>query len=61
MPLYEFRCTKCGEEFDMLVSLSHPEPLTCPRCGGKDLEKKISMFASAKGTCSHGGAGKGHT
>jgi putative FmdB family regulatory protein len=29
MPVYEFRCTKCGHEFEKLQSISAPNP-KCP-------------------------------
>lgn len=45
MPIYEYVCRGCGEEFETLVrSGSAPE---CPSCGATDLEKKLSVFATA--------------
>jgi putative FmdB family regulatory protein len=43
MPLYEYRCTKCGNTFERLV-LGEGEPVTCPRCQG-GVEKLMSSFS----------------
>ena len=40
MPLYEFRCTKCGKEFEKLQKMSDPFP-PCVECAS-DTEKLIS-------------------
>lgn len=42
MPIYEYRCTRCGHELDALQKISD-EPLTiCPQCNESALVKKIS-------------------
>lgn len=47
MPLYEFRCEKCGQEFEELVrSTEHEETLRCPSCGAARLTRKPSVFAA---------------
>jgi len=41
MPIYEYRCFKCGQTFDALQRINE-EPLTrCIHCGGK-VEKLVS-------------------
>ena len=40
MPIYEFKCGKCGGFFELLV-FPGDEP-TCPECGSRDIEKAIS-------------------
>ena len=45
MPIYEYSCSKCGHEFETLVrSSSVPD---CPSCHSTELEKKLSVFATA--------------
>jgi putative FmdB family regulatory protein len=45
MPIYEYACSKCGQEFETLVrSGAVPD---CPSCHSTDLEKKLSVFATA--------------
>ena len=41
MPIYEFACERCGQQFDKLMSLSAPAP-PCPSCGGEEVRKLIS-------------------
>jgi putative FmdB family regulatory protein len=43
MPIYEYECRKCGEEFELLV-LSSTVP-ACPACQAQDLEQLLSGFA----------------
>ena len=45
MPLYEFRCTHCGAEFEALVRAG--ESKACPRCGCASVERLLSMFAAS--------------
>lgn len=44
MPIYDFRCRVCGNEFEGLVRPQDP-PVTCPSCGGGDLQQLLSGFA----------------
>jgi putative FmdB family regulatory protein len=45
MPIYEYQCTSCGTEFEVLVRSSSPAP-GCPGCNGTELRKKLSAFAT---------------
>jgi putative FmdB family regulatory protein len=46
MPIYEYACSACGQEFETLVrNGATPE---CPNCHSKDLAKKLSVFAAGK-------------
>lgn len=52
MPLYEYVCPDCGQEFEKRMSFSQAsERPFCPNCSGVNTQKKISLF-SASGTSS---------
>ncbi len=44
MPIYEYVCNSCGEEFEQLV-FSSDKVIKCRKCGSEDTVKKMSMFA----------------
>lgn len=52
MPIYEFRCAKCGEKFEELCS-TQARPV-CPKCGVNEVERLFSPFATKSGNDFHG-------
>lgn len=44
MPLYEYRCKKCGHQFEKIHSFSAPEEKECPQCHGA-VERLLSAPA----------------
>lgn len=49
MPVYEYKCKKCGREFEYQQRMSDPDKTTCEACSG-ELERLISRTAfSLKG------------
>ncbi|MBC7340122.1 MAG: zinc ribbon domain-containing protein [Firmicutes bacterium] len=42
MPIYEFRCTSCGYQWETLVSTSSDNPVECPGCRGKEIKRLVS-------------------
>jgi putative FmdB family regulatory protein len=58
MPIYEYRCKKCGEEFEELV-LGSDEDVACPKCAASSVERRMSAFAFKSGGkfSSSGGSG----
>ncbi len=44
MPIYEFRCKKCGNHIEVFQKISDKPPTRCKKCGGR-LEKQISRTA----------------
>ena len=46
MPLYEYICRDCGEDFDKIVRFSEADLMPeCPACGDENTQKKISAGA----------------
>ena len=47
MPIYEYRCSECGEKFEKLVRFSaSTSEVECPKCGGRKVDKLISAFSA---------------
>jgi putative FmdB family regulatory protein len=46
MPIYEYHCEACEEEFEDLVRMGTPDDaIVCPRCGERRSRRLLSMFA----------------
>src|SRR5262245_63648529 len=45
MPIYEYQCQGCANEFETIQKISEPALTTCPSCGKDLLKKKISAVA----------------
>ena len=69
MPIFEYVCKSCNDNFEKLVRSSTKEIL-CPKCGANETEKKFSAFAvsgvsvpsggSSCGSCSSHNCGSCH-
>lgn len=44
MPIFEYRCSTCGHEFELLV-LRSSDSARCPSCAGEELAKRFSLTA----------------
>ena len=44
MPIYEYLCGDCGQEFELLVRGN--EKLSCPSCGKSKLNRQLSVSAA---------------
>lgn len=45
MPLYEYRCTECGEKFEKLVRMADADRAPeCPKCGAPEAKRQVSAF-----------------
>jgi putative FmdB family regulatory protein len=53
MPIYEYRCSQCGERFDRLVrTAAESRAVACPECSSTSIEKIPSAFALGKARAS---------
>lgn len=68
MPLYEYRCKSCGEEFEKMVRFTATQTPFCPACRSQETEKKLSLVATrslggsfslgtSAGSCGSGSSG----
>ena len=58
MPIYEYRCEKCGSRFDVLQRVGEDgKHLRCPKCGHEKVEKQFSAFATSGGSPHVSGGG----
>ena len=45
MPIYEYRCRGCRNEFEALILPRSTDAPECPSCHSRDLEQLVSQFA----------------
>jgi putative FmdB family regulatory protein len=50
MPIYGYRCEKCGNELEVLQSFSEERLTECPKCGGALQKKLYPVGVIYKGT-----------
>ena len=45
MPIYEFRCEDCSEEFEVLLkSRAEADKVSCKKCGGSRVKRLMSTI-----------------
>lgn len=42
MPIYEYRCSSCGVQNDVMQKMNDAELTTCPACGKETYSKQLS-------------------
>jgi len=42
MPIYEYRCSSCGIQKDVMQKISDAELTTCPECGKETFTKQLT-------------------
>ena len=51
MPIYEYHCTACGDDFEkFLRSMFSKETIVCPSCGSEHVSKAMSLFGMSSGS-----------
>ena len=45
MPIYEYQCTECGYQTEVLQKISDEPLKDCPECGKPTMKKKVSAAA----------------
>jgi putative FmdB family regulatory protein len=68
MPIYEYQCTRCGENFEVRQAMGEDgSSLSCPKCKAENPKRLVSSFCKGSGapdssgfscpTCSIGSCG----
>jgi putative FmdB family regulatory protein len=58
MPIYEYRCERCGKTFEKRRNISEADRgIECPECASEEIERLLSAFATTG--CGSGGGGRG--
>ncbi|MEN6331030.1 MAG: zinc ribbon domain-containing protein [Smithella sp.] len=56
MPIYEYRCDKCKNEFEVVtISMSEKVKAVCPKCKSRKISKMMSSFGLGKYASSSSG------
>ncbi len=57
MPIFEYKCNECIEDFERLVFSGEEGDISCLQCKSKDVKKRISVssfMGSSIGSCAAG-------
>jgi putative FmdB family regulatory protein len=53
MPIYEYRCSSCGETFEQIRRIRDADlGSQCPKCESEEIERLFSAFATGGGCAS---------
>ncbi len=55
MPLFEYKCKKCGRTTEFLERGSGRNRHVCPECGNADMQKLVSSFSMGRSNSKSGG------
>jgi len=53
MPIYEYRCKKCGAEAEYLIGVGKKENISCKNCGSTEMERILSVASFLGGISQH--------
>lgn len=54
MPIFEYKCKKCGHKTEFLEKAGNSEKHICEKCGSNDLQKLFSTFSATGSSRSSG-------
>jgi putative FmdB family regulatory protein len=57
VPIYEYHCAGCGQEFEKLVYGA--TAVACPACASRDVARQLSRFGTKSGDTFVGSMGGG--
>jgi putative FmdB family regulatory protein len=57
MPIFEYKCNKCGHKAEFLEKSGSRNKHVCAKCGSDQMQKLLSGFSVGAGAKSGSGAG----
>lgn len=57
MPIFEFKCSKCEEFFEVIVMGSDEKAINCPKCKSEEFQRVVSTTNYAMGSSAGSGGG----
>jgi len=57
MPIFEYKCNKCGSRMEFLEKRKTKSKHVCEKCGSDKMQKLFSGFSVGAGTKSGSGTG----
>ena len=46
MPIFEYRCLKCGSHFEKVQKTGEEGETKCPQCGYGEVKRELSSFST---------------
>ena len=53
MPIYEYICRDCGEQFETMTTMAKADEVACKACESENTERKFSVFGVTASTPKH--------
>lgn len=54
MPIYDYKCNKCGHRFSQMNSIKDRNNASCPKCKSKEVKLVIAGCSVNTGGCGTG-------
>lgn len=53
MPIFEFQCRDCNNQFTLLISNADKNKAKCPQCNSGNVRQLLSLFSTGRGSKSN--------
>lgn len=54
MPIYDYKCSKCGHRFSQMAGVEDRKKVSCPECKSKEVKLLITGCSINTGGCGAG-------
>jgi putative FmdB family regulatory protein len=59
MPIFEYKCNKCGQKTEFLENSNSKNKHVCKECGSVDMQKMLSGFSVGQSSQGHNSCSTG--